>query len=79
VLRRELAAEPEPETRRLYQDILQQRVSESAGPESRLTRTTPRTRSVEPVGEGPLIGREGELEKLRRTLDEVRSGLAGSS
>src|SRR5262245_1793014 len=38
VLRRELRAEPEPETRRLYQDILQQRVSEPAEPETRLTR-----------------------------------------
>jgi DNA-binding SARP family transcriptional activator len=75
VLRRELGAESEPETRRLYQDILQQRVSESAEPEARLARTTPRTRWAGPVGEGPLIGREGELEKLRRTLDEVRSGL----
>jgi DNA-binding SARP family transcriptional activator len=74
VLRRELGAEPEPETRRLYQDILQQRVSESAEPEAGLTRTTPRIRPAGPV-EGPLIGREGELEKLRRTLDEVRSGL----
>src|SRR5262249_49860924 len=38
VLRRELQAEPEPETRRLYQDILQQRMSEPAEPEARLTR-----------------------------------------
>jgi len=75
VLRRELGAEPEPETRRLYQDILQQRVSESAEPEARLTRTTSRTRPAGPVGEGPLIGREGELAQLRRALDEVRGGL----
>src|SRR5262249_38511027 len=58
--------------RRLYQDILQQR--ESADSEARLTRTTPRTRPARPA-EGPLIGREGELEQLRRALDEVRSGL----
>ena len=75
VLRRELGAEPEPETRRLYQDILQQRVSESAEPEARLTRTTLRTRPAGPVGDGPLIGREGELAQLRRALDEVRSGV----
>jgi DNA-binding SARP family transcriptional activator len=74
VLRRELGAEPEPETRRLYQDILQQRVSESPEPEARLTRTTPRTRPTEPVGEGPLIGRAGELEQLRLAIDEVRNG-----
>src|SRR5262249_5809205 len=28
-----------------------------------------------PVAEGPLIGRKGEMEQLRRALDEVRSGL----
>src|SRR5262245_41310971 len=75
VLRRELNAEPEPETRRLYQDILQQRVSESAEPVARPTRTTPVRRPPEPVGEGSLIGREGELEQLRLALDEVRRGL----
>jgi len=76
VLRRELGAEPEPETRRLYQDILQQRVTESAEPEARLSRrVAPRTRPMAPGGEGPLIGREEELEKLRRALDEVRGGL----
>src|SRR5262245_39293849 len=75
VLRRELGAEPEPETRRLYQDILQQHASESAAPEVRPTRQTPRTRQAELVEEGPLIGREGELAQLRRALDEVRSGL----
>jgi predicted ATPase len=75
VLRRELGAEPEPETRRLYQDTLQQRVSQSAEPQGRLSRTTPRPRQAAPVDEVPLIGREGELEQLRRALDEVRSGL----
>src|SRR5262249_52755020 len=75
VLRRELQAEPEPETRQLYQDILQQRVSESAIPEARLTRTTLRSRLPGLVGEGPLVGREGELKRLRLALDEVRSGL----
>jgi DNA-binding SARP family transcriptional activator len=74
VLRRELGADPEPETRRLYQDILQQRVSESAEPEARRARTTPRARPPGPVGEGPLIGREAELEQLRRAFEEVRSG-----
>jgi DNA-binding SARP family transcriptional activator len=75
VLQRELGAEPEPETRRLYQDILQPRVSESADPEAHLTRTMPRTHPAGPVGERPLIGRAGELAQLRRALDEVRSGL----
>ena len=76
VLRRELGAEPEAETRRLYQDILQQRVTESAEPEARVSRReTPRTRPMAPGGEGPLIGRDEELEKLRRALDEVSSGL----
>src|SRR5262249_3955680 len=72
VLRRELGAEPEPETRRLYQDILQQRASESAALEARPTRPTPRTRQAELVEESPLIGREGELAQLRRALDGVR-------
>ncbi len=75
VLRRELGAEPEPETRRLYQDILQQRGRESVEPEVRPTRAARRTRQVEPVGEGPLVGREQELQQLRRALDEVRGGL----
>ncbi len=75
VLRRELGAEPEPETRRLYQDILQQRVSQSAESEARLTRTTLRPRPAGPAGEGPLIGREGELARLRRALDEIPSGI----
>jgi tetratricopeptide (TPR) repeat protein len=75
VLQRELGIEPEAETRRLYQDILQQRVSESAEPEARLLRTTPRPRPPGPVVEGPLFGREGELEQLRRALEEVRGGL----
>jgi DNA-binding SARP family transcriptional activator len=75
VLRRELGAEPEPETRRLYQDILQQGVSKSAESVARLSRTTTRTRPAGPIGEGQLIGRERELEQLRLALDEVRSGL----
>jgi DNA-binding SARP family transcriptional activator/tetratricopeptide (TPR) repeat protein len=75
VLQRELGAGPEPETRRLYQDILQQHVSGSAEPEARLTRMTPPTRPAGPGGERPLIGREGELVQLRCALDEVGSGL----
>ena len=75
VLRRELGAEPEPETRQLYQDILQQRLSKSAEPEVRLSHTTPPTRQSEPVGEVPLVGREGQLNQLWRALDEARSGL----
>src|SRR5262247_4035891 len=62
VLRRELGAEPEPETRRIYQDILQKRGSEAAEPETRLTRTPRSTPPAGPVGEGPLIGRERQLE-----------------
>jgi DNA-binding SARP family transcriptional activator/tetratricopeptide (TPR) repeat protein len=75
VLRRELGTEPELETRRLYQDILQQRVRESAEPEARPSRMTSGTHPTGPVGERPLIGREGELAQLRRALDDVRSGL----
>src|SRR5262245_4194818 len=75
ILRRELNTEPEPETRRMYQDILQQRVSESVEPAGRITRTTSRTRPAAPISEGPLIGRHGELEQLRRALEEAQGGL----
>ena len=75
VLRRELGAEPEPETRRIYQDILQKRGSASAEPEARTDRAAPRPRAAEPVREGPLIGRTSEIEKLRHALDTVGGGL----
>jgi len=53
LLRRELGAEPEPETRRLYEDLLQQRVSEAAESKARLTRAPGASRWSSPRREPP--------------------------
>jgi DNA-binding SARP family transcriptional activator/tetratricopeptide (TPR) repeat protein len=66
-LRRELGVEPEAETRRLYQDLLQERLP----PEGR--RPAP-ARSGAGVPDGPLIGRQGEIERLRREVGESQAG-----
>jgi DNA-binding SARP family transcriptional activator len=64
VLERELGAEPEPETRQLYNEFLRRRgaeVGESTAP------------AESPVHEAPLIGREAELARLSRALAEARA------
>ena len=68
VLRRELGAEPEADTRRLYQEIL--RVSQRSGP------AVPQAGTGPPPAIGaaltPLIGRAPEMTRLREALLRAR-------
>src|SRR5439155_1175565 len=64
VLRKELGVEPEAETKRVYQEILQRQARTSAGA----------ARAGEPAAESPLVGREEEVGHLRRTLREILRG-----
>src|SRR2546427_532878 len=81
VLQRELGTEPEPETKQLYQEILQRRASEPlkfAAPEPTPRREAPRP-SPESSSElitpdAPLIGREVELARLREALEKASRG-----
>ncbi|HEY2995878.1 MAG TPA: AAA family ATPase [Methylomirabilota bacterium] len=63
VLRRELGVEPDGETKRLYQDLLQQGVGRAA---------PGRTGDVH--AETALIGRQAELGRLRAALTEAARG-----
>ena len=80
LLERELRAEPEAETRQLYQEILRSRVRrldqvESPGPVADVETTVAPPQSpaaAEPAM--PLVGREDEAAKFRALLDEVRAG-----
>lgn len=82
VLQRELGAEPEAETKQLYQDILRGRPAESRDSERLPThpvRQRPRAVAARPtihihIDEAPLIGRTSELARLREALDEVARG-----
>lgn len=62
-LRKELGVEPDPETQRLYREILQQQAKPSAA-----------VRAGVAAAETPLIGRETELVHLRRMLREILRG-----
>ena len=80
MLQRELGAEPEPETKRLYQDILQ-RASGTAPaemPQYRLPRRRRRKLPRPPLelhAPGiPLVGREPELARLREAMREAGKG-----
>jgi DNA-binding SARP family transcriptional activator len=68
VLKRELDAEPEAETKGLYQDILRQRPARPAT-------TSPTLAHTETAR--PLIGRERELAKLETWLAEAWAGASG--
>jgi DNA-binding SARP family transcriptional activator/pimeloyl-ACP methyl ester carboxylesterase len=73
VLQRELGVEPEGETRELYRDILQHRAAagrRGAAPSPPPTPEASRSRA----GDAPLIGRDAELARLRRALDQARAG-----
>jgi len=76
ILHRELAAEPELETRQLYQEILRQRPARSEAPARArpASATHARPTSVEGAGEIPLIGREAEVARLRAALEAARAG-----
>jgi DNA-binding SARP family transcriptional activator len=82
-LRRELGAEPELETRALYQELLR-RPAETAGPVDALDvpgprrvppGRTPGAAALElPSAEAPLVGREADLARLRQHLEEAIRG-----
>src|SRR5262245_28704295 len=79
-LRRELGAEPEAETRRLYRDIV--RGPSNAPPAAlggadprTLTRSTGASGRIDlPAGDTPMFGREAELAQLRALLDQAAEG-----
>jgi DNA-binding SARP family transcriptional activator len=80
-LDREVGVEPDAETRRLYQDILQRRFPPAVPPA-----TTARSEAPEPGPLGvasdalasavELVGREAERDVLERAWDEARRGRA---
>jgi tetratricopeptide (TPR) repeat protein len=67
ILRRELAAEPEPDTKALYQEILRQRP----------TRSPAASRPLAPPAVTPLVGRERELAAMETSLTEAWAGVGG--
>ncbi|MGH7312062.1 MAG: ATP-binding protein [Candidatus Rokuibacteriota bacterium] len=70
-LRREVGAEPEPETRRLYLELLQMVPTPSS------ERPRPGSRAggpTEPRREGLLLGREGEMAALTRMRETAWQG-----
>src|SRR5437867_804739 len=80
-LQRELGTEPEPETKQLYQDILQRRapeplksdIAEPAHPRG-ARRAPPESRPEPITRDAPLVGRESELARLRDALDHASRG-----
>ena len=80
VLQRELGVEPEPETKQLYQDILQRasrtppveipQIRPPNRPRHKRVMARPELRSPE----APLIGREPDLARLRQAMVEARKG-----
>ncbi len=89
-LQRELGTEPEAETKRLYQEILQGRLTEPPGrpapsgapeveaapapPARKARRGAVPARSVPPSDPNPLIGRMAERAQLDRALEEAWRG-----
>lgn len=67
VLRRELGAEPERETRALYEEVLRRPVAPTA------PRPAP-TRSPAPIRETALVGRAAQMVRLRHALAEASRG-----
>jgi DNA-binding SARP family transcriptional activator len=83
---RELRAEPEAETKALYQDILRRRARSLAAPEgppvggvSPVALSLPQHVAPEPAGvaEPPLIGRERDLARLLEALEHAKAGSGG--
>jgi DNA-binding SARP family transcriptional activator len=76
LLQRELGAEPDPETRKLYQEIVQ-RGEESTGARPRREPSSESRLGVRPdavVTDTPLIGRSTELATLQSSLEDARWG-----
>src|SRR5262245_9605432 len=63
VLERELGVEPEPETRRVYREILQQQARSGGG-----------YRHAVGVAHTPFVGRDGELRRLRALAQAALGG-----
>src|SRR5262245_2187913 len=63
VLERELGVEPEPETRRVYREILQQQARSAGG-----------HRHAVGAALTPLVGRDGELRRLRALAQAALGG-----
>jgi DNA-binding SARP family transcriptional activator len=72
VLARELGIEPEPETKALYQEILQARPSRrmASDPAEGIAPAAARA----PATEIPLVGREAELHGLLEAFEQARAG-----
>jgi DNA-binding SARP family transcriptional activator len=66
VLQKELGVEPDASTRRLYLEILQRTASPAPG--GRRPAATVAGRVAPLTGETPLVGRDGELTRLRQRL-----------
>jgi DNA-binding SARP family transcriptional activator len=80
VLQRELGVEPEPETKRLYEDILLRSTPTPPAEIPRIGQAGQRRRKSTTARleldarEIPLIGREPELVRLHGALEEARKG-----
>ena len=77
VLQRELGVDPEPETQRLYQAILQKRKIGTVGsgsvgpPAAPLPNPEERGPTYASTKETQLVGRDGELVQMRDAMDEA--------
>jgi DNA-binding SARP family transcriptional activator len=80
ILRRELDVEPEPETQQLYQHVLRARTVSAAEPSAQpappaeLPPGDLQSRAGLPAADTPLIGRDGEVLRLRELLGDLRGG-----
>src|SRR4029450_9607804 len=70
VLPGELGLEPEGQTKQLYEEILRQRVGPTVSASWTVESARPDTAPVET----PIIGREVELARLSRALEEAWAG-----
>jgi len=78
-LQRELGAEPEAETKQLYQELLRRSVEGPRSAEAGAARGIRRSAAVPappdlPTTETPLVGRQDALERLRAGLEDAERG-----
>jgi DNA-binding SARP family transcriptional activator len=76
-LERELHAEPETETKALYEEILRRQptpVDEGASPRQRAVAPAPAPRLIAAAPETPLVGRDAELAILEKALAQSLDG-----